>query len=269
MHRILGHPLGVIVLGPWVLLFKIAWDGLSSANDVVVLLFRTLWRFPLLFKNPELTLKQCIGIGISSLPLVFVTSLFSGMVAAVQAAYQFRNFVPDKFIGTAVCKMVIIELSPVLMGLVMAGRVGSALAAEIGSMKEKEELDAMSVLDLDPLRYLALPRLITFMIMMPALSLFSSFLAIVGGWLVSVLALDLTTYTYISGLKFQFVPLELYSGLVKSFVFGILIFLMGYHHGINAGAGARGVGEATMKVVVSSCVLILIFDFIITLLMFH
>ena len=265
---IFKYPVLTILLGPPVALLNIAKNGIVTATDVMILFFQTLARFPLVFKNKDLTLKQMFAVGISSIPLVMVTSVFTGMVAAVQAEYQFRNFVPDKFIGTAVCKMVVIELGPVLTALVMAGRVGSSLAAEIGSMKEKEELDAMVVLDLDPLRYLAMPRLISFMVMMPCLTIMSIALAILGGLFVSVLALDLTTYTYISGLKYFFSPMDIAAGLVKSFVFGIAICMMGYYHGISAGSGARGVGVATMKVVVSACVLILIFDFLIALVFF-
>lgn len=262
------NPILTVLLGPPLAFAHFVKLGIVMATDVMFLFFATLKRFPLVFKNKELTLKQMISIGVTSIPLVVVTSIFTGMVAAVQAEYQFRNFVPDKFIGTAVCKMVIIELGPVLTGLVMAGRVGSALAAEIGSMKEKEELDAMVVLDLDPLRYLAMPRLISFMTMMPCLTVMSMFLAILGGMFVSVLGLDITPYTYITGLKYFFSPMDLMAGISKAFVFGIVICMMGYYHGVTAGSGARGVGVATMKVVVSACVLILIFDFLIAVLFF-
>ena len=210
-----------------------------------------------------------ISIGVSSLPLVTATSIIAGMIAAVQADYMFRNFVPNKFLGTAVCKLVILELSPVLIGIIMAGRVGSALAAEIGSMKEKEELDAMQILALDPLRYLATPRLFAFMIMMPCLTIISMFLAICGGWVISIVALDVTSFTYTSGLSYFFNQIEVVASLVKSVVFGIIICLMGYYDGIHAGSGAKGVGEATMKVVVSSCVWILISNFFIDLLLLN
>jgi phospholipid/cholesterol/gamma-HCH transport system permease protein len=268
-HQTTLQKLTQIILSPPLLVWKASFSAIYTAGEVFWLFCAILRRFPFVTKNPDLTIKQMMGIGVQSLPIVIVTSLFTGMVAAVQAAYQFRNLVPDKFIGTAVCKMVLIELGPVLTGLVMAGRVGSALAAEIGSMKEKEELQAMTVLNLDPLRYLAMPRLLTFMVMMPALTLISMFLAIIGGWVVGVVGLDLTTYTFMTGLKFQFNYLDLFAGLLKGLAFGILTCLMGYHHGIHAGPGAKGVGEATMKVVVSSCVLILVFDFLITLMIFR
>ncbi len=244
------------------------YSGIVGIGEVLYLLLATLKRFPYFFKNPTMTITQMINIGVSSIPLLFVTSVFSGMVAAVQVEYQFRGFVSDGFIGTGVCKMVIIELGPMLTAIVMSGRVGSALAAEMGSMKEKEELDAMVVLNLDPLRYLAMPRLIAFIVMMPCLTLISIYIALVGGWLVGVLGLEMTTYTYLSGLTKFFMPMDVAAALIKAVTFGTIIFLMGYYQGTHAGAGAKGVGQATMKVVVSSSVLILIFDFIIAMVMF-
>ncbi|MDR1830305.1 MAG: ABC transporter permease [Candidatus Fibromonas sp.] len=244
-------------------------DGITAIGEVVVLFLSTLKRLPFLPKVMNLTIKQMVSIGVSSLPLLFVTSIFTGMVATVQSEYQFRNLVPDKFVGTAACKMILIELGPILTALVMAGRVGSALAAEIGTMKEKEELAAYEVLGLDPLRYLALPRFVAFFVMLPALSVISNCLALIGGWIVCVLALDITSYTYYTGMQYMFDIRDLFSGVLKSFVFGTLIYLLGYYCGLKAGAGAKGVGFATMNVVVSSCVSILIFDLIVAMLIFN
>jgi phospholipid/cholesterol/gamma-HCH transport system permease protein len=151
---------------------------------------------------------------------------------------------------------------------VLSGRVGSAVAAELGSMKEKEELAAYTVLGLDPYRYLALPRFVAFFTMVPCLTVISNALGIIGGWIVCVLGLDITTYTYVTGMQYLFDPMDLWSGTLKSFVFGTLIFLLGYYHGINAKAGARGVGIATMSVVVSSCLMILIADFVLDAILF-
>lgn len=248
-------------------LFTIIVDTITSKvaklGEVVVLLFKVLKRFPYFFLNPALTLEQFVRIGTSSLPLIMVISFFIGAVTAIQAAYQFRGFVPNTYLGTAVCKFVIIESGPVLTALVLAGRVGSAIAAEIGTMKEKEELDAMAVLALDPLRYLAVPRLISGIIAFPLLVIISDFLAIVGGWIVTTLVLKVTTSTYIFGLRFLFSGYDIVVSLVKAMVFGGIVILMGYYHGLSAGAGARGVGQASMKSVVSSCVLILVVDFFI------
>ena len=236
---------------------------LATVGEVFVLILRIFSRFPYVFKNPSLTMQQFVRIGTSSLPLIIVISFFIGAVTAIQANYQFRGFVPATYLGTAVCKFVVIESGPVLTALVLAGRVGSAIAAEIGTMKEKEELDAMTVLDLDPLRYLAVPRFLSGLLAFPLLVVISDFLAVIGGWIVTSLILKVTTSTYIFGLRFLFDVYDIWIGLAKAMVFGGIVVLMGYYHGIRAGAGARGVGQASMRSVVSSCVLILVTDFFI------
>lgn len=254
---------GSLALGGFHALVLVAAGYLGQVGAVFILLGRIAARAPLVFKNPSLTFQQLIRIGISSLPLIIVISVFIGAVTAIQADYQFRGFVPATYLGTAVCKFVIIESGPVLTALVLAGRVGSAIAAEIGTMKEKEELDAMTVLDLDPLRYLALPRLLSGLVVFPLLTIISDFLAILGGWLVTNLILNVTTTTYVYGLRFLFLGYDVWVGLVKAMVFGGIVVLMGYYHGIGAGAGAKGVGQASMRSVVSSSVLILVMDFVI------
>jgi phospholipid/cholesterol/gamma-HCH transport system permease protein len=248
-------------------LLSILWGSVSGLvvqiGEVVILLLRIVKRAPWFFINPSLTFEQMIRIGVSSLPLVMVISFFIGAVSAVQAAYQFRGFVPSNYLGTAVCKLVVIESGPVLTALVLAGRVGSAIAAQIGTMKEKEELDAMTVLNLDPLRYLALPRLISGILSFPLLVIVSDFLSIVGGWIITTLVLKITTATYVFGLRFLFQPYDIVISMVKAMVFGGIVVLMGYYHGLSAGSGAKGVGQASMRSVVSSCMLILIVDFLI------
>ena len=160
----------------FVLLRPIAWvgqvvvSGISSIGEGVCILLNTLKFLPRVYKNPNLIVKEMISIGVSSLPLLFVTSIFTGMVATVMAEFEFHNLVADKFVGTAACKMVLIELGPLLTAIVLAGRVGSAVAAELGSMKEKEELAAYTVLGLDTYRYLAMPRFVAFITMIPCLT---------------------------------------------------------------------------------------------------
>jgi phospholipid/cholesterol/gamma-HCH transport system permease protein len=245
------------------LLAEAAALRLARVGEIFILLGRVLRRAHLFFLNPGLTVDQVIRIGVSSLPLVIVISFFIGAVSAIQAQYQFRGFVPANYLGTAVCKLVIIESGPVLTALVLAGRVGSAIAAEIGTMKEKEELDAMTVLDLDPLRYLAMPRLLAGVLVFPLLVIVSDFLSIIGGWIITTLVLKVTTATYVFGLRFLFQPYDVLTSMIKAMVFGAIVVLMGYHHGLTAGPGAKGVGQASMRSVVSSCMLILIVDFLI------
>ncbi len=259
----------MILLSPIMWIGKLIVSGIQNVGEVTMILLRTLKNVPYAFKHTNLIVRQMVDIGVSSIPLLFVTSIFTGMVATVQAEFQFRDLVADKFVGTAACKMVLIELGPILTALVLAGRVGSALAAEIGSMREKEELDAYTVLGLDPFRYLAMPRFLAFFVMIPSLTIISNCLALIGGWIVCVLALDITTYTYYTGMQYLFNSMDLWAGVIKSFVFGTIIFVLGYYHGLNAGAGARGVGVATMNVVVASCLMILIADFFMAALLFQ
>jgi phospholipid/cholesterol/gamma-HCH transport system permease protein len=254
---------GAIATGGTLWLWNYAVNLVSNVGEVVQLFGRILKRFPWVFRNPELFIQQVVRIGTSSLSLIIVISVFIGAVTAIQANYQFRGLIPDTYLGTAVCKFVIIESGPVLTALVLAGRIGSAIAAEIGSMKEKEELDAMVVLDLDPLRYLAMPRILAGLVAFPLLVIISDFLAIIGGWLVATQILQLTSATYAYGMRFLFDPYDVWVGFLKALVFGGIVVTMGYYHGLKAGSGARGVGQASMRSVVASCVLILIADFLI------
>lgn len=259
----------MILLSPAIWIGRLIVTSIQNIGEIVMILLYTIRTLPHAFKHSGLIVRQMIEIGVSSIPLLFVTSIFTGMVATVQAEFQFRDLVADKFVGTAACKMVLLELGPLLTALVLAGRVGSALAAEIGSMREKEELDAYTVLGLDHYRYLAMPRLVAFATMIPCLTVISNALALIGGWIVCVLALNITTYTYYTGMQYLFNTMDLFTGVIKSFVFGTGIFVLGYYHGMNAGSGAKGVGIATMNVVVASCLMILVADFVLDALMFY
>src|SRR3954469_19226559 len=164
----------------------------------VVEVFRN---FPGLFLNFHLTVEQMYLTGVTSLPLVGLTSVFTGAVAAWQAAYNFSDYVPLRYVGTAVGKSVMLELGPVLTALVVAGRVGAAMTAELGTMAVTEQLDAMKVLDLNPFRFLMAPRLVAGMIMLPMLTIFSSFIAILGALAVVTLFKGLSSEAFFSGIR--------------------------------------------------------------------
>jgi phospholipid/cholesterol/gamma-HCH transport system permease protein len=208
-------------------------------------------------------------IGIGSIPLVLVTSLFVGAVTSVQAAYQFHGYVPLKYLGTVVGKSVILELGPVLTALVVGGRVSASIAAELGTMKVTEQIDAMEMIAIDPVEYLVLPRVIAATIMLPVLTIFSDLLAILGGMVVANISLHVGFNTFGSGLKLLFRTQDLTGGLMKTFVFGFIIALMGCYHGFETRGGAEGVGIATMKAVVSSCLLILVSNYLLASLIFR
>jgi len=208
-------------------------------------------------------------IGIGSLPLVLVTSIFTGGVSAVQAAYQFQSYIPMRYLGTVIGKSVVIELGPVLTALVVGGRVGASIAAELGTMKVTEQIDALETLAINPVRYLVAPRLIAALVMLPVITVFADFLAIMGGWVVGMVGLGVSTHTFFSGLKIFFHVSDVTSGLVKAVVFGSIIAMMGSYHGMKTEGGAEGVGISTTRAVVSSCLLVLITDYILASLLFR
>ncbi len=228
--------------------------------------FRSLAEFP---KTIRQTFYQMEQIGIGSIPLVLVTSLFVGAVAAVQAAYQFQDYVPMRFLGTVVGKSVILELGPVLTALVVGGRVSASIAAELGTMKVTEQVDAMEMLAIDPIRYLVLPRIVAGVVMLPVLTILSDFLAILGGMVVSNIALDVSIATFNEGLRLFFYVEDVISGLLKTVVFGGIITLMGCYNGFRTHGGAEGVGRSTMHAVVSSCLLILIANYFLATVLFR
>jgi len=228
--------------------------------------FKNFYKIP---RSYKLVLHQIISMGISSLPIVILTSAFAGMVTGFQAAFQTRTYVPDLYIGMSVAKAVMIELGPMLTGLVVAGRVSSSIAAELGTMRVTEQIDALEIMGIDPGRYLIMPRLLSGIIALPVLTIFSEFIQILGGLIVSSWGMNIPVYVYLRGVRYNFIAIELFGGLIKSVVFGLIIGLMGCYHGFHAKGGAEGVGQATTRAVVSSMVLILIFDYIIARLVFR
>ena len=236
---------------------------IESAGRSALLAGALLRRLSWAVRDRGLLVTQILHMGVSSLPLVLVISVFIGAVTAVQARYQFHGLIPDTFLGTAVTKFVIIESGPVLTALVLAGRVGASIAAEIAAMKEKEELDALTVLGLDPLRYLALPRVLAGVIAVPLLVIISCLCAILGGWLLARHGFGLTTQIYVQGARFLFSTYDVFVGLVKAVVFGGVVAFTGFHAGYRAEPGARGAGRAAMSAVVAACVWILVLDFVI------
>ena len=215
-----------------------------------------------------LTFEQMRRIGVESLPLVIITSVFTGAVTAVQAAYQLREYVPDIYIGTAIYKSVTIELGPVLTALVVGGRVSASIAAELGTMRVTEQVDAMRAMAIDPIRYLAMPRIVGALIMLPVLTVFADALAMGGGFVISNASLGITPATFIEGVKMFFFAGDVFGGLIKAFVFGGIIALMGCTAGLRASGGAVGVGQAATRAVVASCVLVLVSDYVLATLLF-
>jgi phospholipid/cholesterol/gamma-HCH transport system permease protein len=209
-------------------------------------------------------LRQMLEIGYYSLPVVGLTAIFTGMVMALQSYTGFARFSAESAIPNVVVVALTRELGPVLAGLMVAGRVGAAMAAEIGTMRVTEQIDALDTLSTDPFKYLVAPRLIAGVVTLPLLVLVADIIGVLGGYLVGVYKLDFNADTYIRNTIDFLQFLDVFSGLVKAAVFGFLITLMGCYHGYTSKGGAQGVGMATTNAVVSASILILTFNYFIT-----
>ena len=212
--------------------------------------------------------RQMVEIGYYSLPVVGLTAIFSGMVLALQSYTGFSRFSAEGAIANVVVVAITRELGPVLAGLMVAGRIGASMAAEIGTMRVTEQIDALTTLSTNPMKYMVAPRLIAGVAMMPLLVFVADIIGVFGGYLVSVYKLGFNASNYLQS-TWDFVkPEDVISGLVKAAVFGFIITLMGCYHGYNSRGGAQGVGAATTNAVVSASILILSFDYILTELFF-
>ena len=213
---------------------------------------------------PRLLLRQMVEIGFYSLPVVGLTGLFAGMVLALQSHTGFSRFSAESTIPTVVVLSITRELGPVLAGLMVAGRVGAAMAAEIGTMRVTEQIDALTTLSTNPHKYLIVPRLLGGFLMLPFLVLVADIIGVFGGYLVSVHKLGFNADAYINNTFEYLETMDVVSGLVKAAIFGYLIALMGCYHGFHSKGGAQGVGKATTNAVVTGAILVLIFNYIIT-----
>ncbi|MGP1395191.1 MAG: MlaE family ABC transporter permease [Inquilinaceae bacterium] len=213
---------------------------------------------------PRQYLRQFIDIGYYSLPVVGLTTLFTGMVLALQSYSGFSRFNAESAIATVVVLSITRELAPVLAGLMVAGRVGASMAAEIGTMRVTEQIDALTTLSTNPFKYLVAPRLVAGLLMLPLLVLVGDVIGVFGGFLIGVSKLDFNAASYISSTWEFLEPLDVITGLVKAAVFGFLVALMGCYHGYASRGGAQGVGAATTNAVVSASILILVFNYVIT-----
>jgi phospholipid/cholesterol/gamma-HCH transport system permease protein len=216
----------------------------------------------------RLLLRQMVEIGYYSLPVVGLTAIFTGMVLALQSYTGFTRFNAEAAIPNVVVLSMTRELGPVLAGLMVAGRIGAAIAAEIGTMRVTEQIDALTTLSTNPLKYLVAPRLVAGLLMLPLLVAVADLIGVFGGYIVSIYKLGFNPATYIKNTVDFVEALDVVSGLVKAAVYGFIVTLMGCYHGYHSKGGAQGVGAATTNAVVSASILILIFNYIITELFF-
>jgi len=217
---------------------------------------------------PSQLMRQLTDIGYYSLPVVGMTALFTGMVLALQSYTGFTRFNAESAIAGVVVLSITRELSPVLAGLMVAGRVGAAIAAEIGTMRVTEQIDALRTLSVNPFKYLIAPRVIAATLTLPILVLIGDIIGVYGGYLVSVNSLGFSATSYLTQTWDIVTRMDIVSGLWKAGVFGFIVSIMGCYHGFNSARGAQGVGAATTNAVVSSSILILIFNYLLTQIFF-
>jgi phospholipid/cholesterol/gamma-HCH transport system permease protein len=237
-------------------------------GQVSVLLFSIIKNMKTITRSRKLILFQMEHIGVNSLPLVVIIAVFTGAVSAWQAAYQLKGLAPLSFLGGTTSRAIITELGPVLTGIVIAGRVGASIAAELGTMKVTEQIDALEIMAISPVRYLAMPRFLAAVLMMPILVMFANFIAVLGAFLVSNYFLNISISVFFLSVRRFFSFKDLFAGLLKAVVFGGVTSLFGCHIGFRTNGGAEGVGLSTIKSFVTSAALILILDYVLWMLLF-
>lgn len=229
-------------------IFRFFWKTARSISDTRT--YRPLW------------LDQAIQIGVRSLPLILYISAFTGMVLSLQAVNQLFQTVPHYLTGTTVAKLALQEFSSVITGLVLSGRIGASMAAELGSMKVTEQVDALESMGYSKEAYLVIPRVLAGMTTLPVLAIFSAMTAISAGWLTAIAMTGMSSYEFFKGVRLMAENIDFILPLVKSMLFGLAITLIACYQGLSAEKGARGVGQAATHAAVHSCVAILTLDFI-------
>jgi phospholipid/cholesterol/gamma-HCH transport system permease protein len=253
--------MGTLVLDPLAALGRGTFAACRVAGAVALFALEALSH---LFRPPfhwRMFLRAFVEIAWFSLPVVALTAVFTGMVLALQSYTGFARFNAQSAVASVVVISLTRELGPVLAALMVAGRIGASFAAEIGTMRVTDQIDALTTLSTNPMKYLVAPRLLAAVIAMPFLVLVADILGVMGGWLVGIFKLDFVSSAYLKA-TFDYLQTEdVVSGLVKAAVFGFIIALMGTWCGYNSKGGAPGVGGATTTAVVASCILILAFDY--------
>lgn len=231
------------------------------------------WTFVSPFRGKPLrvtaSISEMVKTGYNSVPIVAVISFFVGIILALQAAYQLKKFGALIYVANLVGVSITRELGPILTAIIVAGRSGSAFAAEIGSMKAAEEVDALVSMGINPVRFLVAPKLIALMIMLPALTIFSDFIGITGGLLLARSVLDINPYNYFQQTVNSLLIKDVLTGLVKAWAFGVVITIVGAYQGFKVEGGAEEVGRRTTASVVASIFLVIVFDLFFTTLFYY
>lgn len=241
-------------------------DIFRQFGAVVLLLFAAMKKMHRL--SLRMTAYQCLTLGVRSLPIVVLTLLFTGMVLSFQIASELVKYGADFSVGGIVAIGMGRELGPVLCGVVLAGRVGAAITAEIGTMRVTEQIDALRCMAVDPVAYLVVPRIAACMAMLPLLNVFGVTIGIAGGMLVASLSANVSAYTFWNSIEMFCLPSDIYMGMVKSVIFGMIVALVGCDRGMTAEAGAEGVGKATTQSVVYSIIMLFAANYFLSSILF-
>ncbi len=256
------------VLRPVATIGRVALTLVSDTGRVAIFAAQGVshWFRPPLYGR--LFWRAFVEFGYFSLPVVAMTAVFSGMVIALQSYTGFSRVGATSAIAYIVLVAVVRELAPVLAGLMVAGRVGASMAAELGTMRVTDQIDALSTLSTNPMKYLVAPRLLAGLLALPLLVLVADILGVMGGWIVATFKLGFNSHTYLANSMDFLQASDVRVSLAKAAVFGFIVALMGCYHGYNSRGGAQGVGAATTNAVVSASILILAFDYVLTELFF-
>ncbi|KQC14772.1 MAG: hypothetical protein APR63_05185 [Desulfuromonas sp. SDB] len=241
---------------------------LHLIGEISIFIYQSVKAFEKPRVLSRLTIEQMFYTGIQSLPIIIVSSAAIGLVTVFQAEFQSRGIMPKIYISTALVKATLEELGPLLTGLMLSGRVGASMSAELGTMKVTEQIDALAAMAINPYRYLALPRIIAVTLITPMCTAVAELTAILSGFMLATLTMDIPAVTFLNGMKISFYPVELFGGLLKSLIFGIIIGISGTFSGFHAEGGAKGVGDSTTRAVVAASVLILFADYFVARLVF-
>jgi phospholipid/cholesterol/gamma-HCH transport system permease protein len=250
--QLIAGPVQAVGRGAVIGLTAIGRAGYLGADAVQAFRKVALWA-------PHL-LPQMMRVGVQSVPIALFIATFTGIVLALQASYTFTGAVPLYFVGTLVGKTMVLELGPVLTGLALSGRVGANIAAELGTMRVTEQIDALETLAYDPVAYLVVPRILAGTLMFPAIVLLANAIGILAGWGTAMALLDMSSQEFVKGLRLFFLPWDVQFSMIKSATFGLTVTAVGCGFGFHTTGGAEGVGRATTRAVVVASMIILVLD---------
>lgn len=254
-------------------LYDLAKSYIYGAGYTLVLLFETILQFRAIFFKRNEIVQQMFTAGISSFFVVSIVAVFTGMIMGLNAGLGLKDFGAEGQIGLLLTITLTREMSPFMTALILSASVGSAIAAEIGTMKVSEEIDALEVMSISPVRYLVMPRVLGFSLMVPVLCIYSSILGVLGGAVVGHFQLGVEYQVYFNDvlLRVGSIPglKDLYVGLLKGFVFGVTVSIVACSHGLRATNGALGVGRATRESVVTSFLLVIFFGYVLTAVLYR